>query len=550
MAGDLSTRDALGIIVVSALGTHAIFKRWEIKHILVVSTLLLFLPAALSTLLIPHLGSFKGIAAGFSVYFITLLSSITLYRISPFHPLAHYPGPLLPKISKIYHIAKVSSGKQHLYLQELHNQYGDIVRFGPNEVSIRDASCIMPVLGAQGMPKGPMWQGRHFWTEVHTLIGFRGPKAHQRRRRPWNRAFNTAAMKEYTPLMQNRVRELGDALVARQGQVVDLAEWIGFFTYDFMGDMVFGGWTNMVREGGDRERLWEVVKSGLKIEFIYDNIPWLSYYTRNIPGAGNAELRAMAIGQTEKRYSRTSTSKDLFYYLGNEDGAEKEDPPKHTVVVDGGLALVAGSDTTSSVLSSIFYCLLRHPDTYDRLQAEVDKFYPPGEDSLDPSHLSDMNYLEAVISEGLRLFPAVPSGSQRAPEIGTGGKLVGPYYIPEGTQTRIHFWSVHRDPRYFSRPEAFWPDRWLIAEGLQAHAAGDEPFVHNPNAWTPFSFGPSNCVGKNLALQEMRMLLVHLMHRLTVRLADGWDPAQYERDMEDRFVFSIGRLPVVVERRD
>lgn len=119
-------------------------------------------------------------------------------------------------------------------------------------------------------------------------------------------------------------------------------------------------------------------------------------------------------------------------------------------------------------------------------------------------------------------------------------------YIPEGTQTRIHTWSVQRDARNFSHPNVFWPDRWLIAEGLQSHP---EKIVHNPNAWIPFSFGPANCVGKNIAMQEMRSVLCHLVQRLDVRLADGYDPDDYERDMEDRLVFAIASLPVVVEQR-
>lgn len=120
-------------------------------------------------------------------------------------------------------------------------------------------------------------------------------------------------------------------------------------------------------------------------------------------------------------------------------------------------------------------------------------------------------------------------------------------FVPEGTQTRIHFWSVHRDPRNFSYPDTYWPDRWLIADGMQEH---HEAITHNPNAWLPFSFGPSNCVGKNLAMQEMRELLCHFVQKLSVRLPDGADPAQYEKEMEDWFVFSIGHLPVIVERRD
>ncbi|GJE99305.1 cytochrome P450 [Phanerochaete sordida] len=544
---NLPLREAIAAVVASALTSHAIFNRWEVKHLLAVSFLLGVVPTLASRPLVPHLGPVKGLILGFLTYFGTLLSSIVIYRLSPFHPIAQYPGPVLAKVSKLYHVWVVSGGKQHLYLQELHERYGDIVRFGPNEVSIRDASCIMPVLGAQGMPKGSMYEGRHFWPKQHTLIGSRDPKEHQRRRRPWNRAFSGTALKEYNPMIQARVQELGDALAARRGQVVDLAEWIGFFTYDFMGDLVFGGWTNMVREGADTSGLWKVMKSGLKLEFVYDHIPWLSYYTRSIPGIGKMQLGRMAAAQTMKRLAQPAEKKDLFYYLSNEDGSEKEDPPKYVVASDGGLAVVAGSDTTSSVLASTFYCLLRNPEAYARLQAEVDKAFPPGEDVLDPERLPDMQFLEAVINEGLRLFPAVPSGSQRAPEIGSGGKAVGPYFIPEGTMTRIHFWSVHRDARYFSAPGTFWPERWLAAEGAAARPAG---FVHDANAWVPFSFGPSNCVGKALALQEMRMVLCHLVRRLRFRFADGYDPAQYERDLEDRFVASVGRLPVVVEARD
>lgn len=119
-------------------------------------------------------------------------------------------------------------------------------------------------------------------------------------------------------------------------------------------------------------------------------------------------------------------------------------------------------------------------------------------------------------------------------------------YIPEGSQARIHFWSVQRDPRNFSYPESFYPDRWLIAEEL---LPASEKFVHNPNAYVPFSFGPANCVGKNLALQEMRILVCHMMQKLNMRFEEGWDPLEWERNLEDRMVYKTGCLPVIMERR-
>lgn len=119
-------------------------------------------------------------------------------------------------------------------------------------------------------------------------------------------------------------------------------------------------------------------------------------------------------------------------------------------------------------------------------------------------------------------------------------------YIPEWTSVRVPIWSVHRDPRYFSRPEEFFPDRWLIAEGLQAYSGA---LTHDPNAFIPFSFGPRNCVGKNLAQLEMKMLVTHMMQKLEMRFQDGYDPSTWERGLRDRFTMMLGELPIVVERR-
>lgn len=80
----------------------------------------------------------------------------------------------------------------------------------------------------------------------------------------------------------------------------------------------------------------------------------------------------------------------------NEDGAGAP-RPFADVVSDGALAVIAGSDTTSSVLSNLFFFLLKEPKYYKRLQAEVDKFYPPGEDALSTKHHNDMPFLTAAM---------------------------------------------------------------------------------------------------------------------------------------------------------
>lgn len=94
----------------------------------------------------------------------------------------------------------------------------------------------------------------------------------------------------------------------------------------------------------------------------------------------------------------------------------------------------------------------------------------------------------------------------------------------------------------------FWPDRWLIAEGLVPPPVG--PFIHNPNAFIPFSFGPSNCVGKNLALLEMRMVICAFMQKFEMRFPDGWDRNCWKENLEDLFVTGMGKLPVTLNLRE
>ena len=86
----------------------------------------------------------------------------------------------------------------------------------------------------------------------------------------------------------------------------------------------------------------------------------------------------------------------LIFRQSNEDiGAEP--PSQVRMIGEGILAIVAGSDTTSSVLSNAFYFLLSRPDIYKKLQAEVDKYYPSGSDALDPKYYSEMSFMEAVM---------------------------------------------------------------------------------------------------------------------------------------------------------
>ncbi|KAH9888070.1 cytochrome P450 [Cubamyces lactineus] len=224
------------------------------------------------------------------------------------------------------------------------------------------------------------------------------------------------------------------------------------------------------------------------------------------------------------------------------------------VVSEGIVAVVAGSDTVSSTLTSIFFCLTAHPQVYRRLQDEIDRFYPPAQDPCDTQYHREMHYLSAVINETLRIYPPVPGGSQRQVPRNSNGAMLGSYFLPAGTVTSLHTYSVQRDPRNFSpHSESFWPERWLLASGRisssEAGIADSALFVHNESAFLPFSHGPMNCVGKNLALLEIRAVVISVLQRFSLELRAGWDSERYEEGFKDYFVTTRPAVPVTLTPR-
>jgi cytochrome P450 len=109
--------------------------------------------------------------------------------------------------------------------------------------------------------------------------------------------------------------------------------------------------------------------------------------------------------------------------------------------------------------------------------------------------------------------------------------------------------TVHRDPRYFHpEPHAFSPERWTVEGPSLAKARGQE-FRLDKAAWMPFNYGPGNCIGRTLAMNEMRAVLAILVRRFDMRLAPGFEPSNWERNLVDGYALRRGPLPVVMSER-
>jgi len=176
--------------------------------------------------------------------------------------------------------------------------------------------------------------------------------------------------------------------------------------------------------------------------------------------------------------------------------------------------VLAGSETTATLLSGATYYLLRNPTCLKRLVAEIRDTFTKGEE-IDIVNVSQLKYLTAVLEESMRIYPPVPRSVQRV--VPPGGDTVLGKWVPGGTVVGVQQYASYHAASNFHAPEKFCPERFLADEA-------DPSFAHdNRRVLQPFSLGPRNCIGRNLAYVEMRLILAKVLWHFDLELADEGD---------------------------
>lgn len=204
--------------------------------------------------------------------------------------------------------------------------------------------------------------------------------------------------------------------------------------------------------------------------------------------------------------------RDFLYYIlrQNEKGGVSQDE----IILNSALFIVAGSETTASLLAGLLMWLLRTPEAYRKLTNEVRATFGRAED-MSFSGLQDLAYMNACLNEALRMFPPIPTGLTRT--VPEGGDTVAGEFLPGDTTVSCHSWATAHSPLNFRRPDEFIPERWLDDYG---EFAGDQK-----DASQAFSLGPRGCIGKHLSYMEMRLILGSLLWHFDVERSDTDDPS-------------------------
>jgi cytochrome P450 len=213
----------------------------------------------------------------------------------------------------------------------------------------------------------------------------------------------------------------------------------------------------------------------------------------------------------------TVEREDMFHFLCTARDPETGDFALTTddLIADSNLLIVAGSDTTSTTVTALFFFITRHPRIYTKLATEIRTNFKRAEDiGAGSDFMTKCEYLRAVIQESLRLAPAGPSEAERI--ILKGGTTIAGEYFPEGITVGIPAWSIGRNEALFGDSYTFRPERWIPSEDNT-----QEQVNHLRRSFHPFSKGVGNCVGQKVAMTQMCIIVARTLWRYDVRQAPG-----------------------------
>jgi cytochrome P450 len=377
--------------------------------------------------------------------------------------------------------------------------YGDIARwsFGPQPVYlVSQPDWIEDVLvtSAKKFTKGiALQRAKRLLGEG--LLTSEG-QMHLRQRRTIQPLFHKQQVQRFAESMVRHAVGWRDSVT--DGATIDVTAEMGGLTLAIVGDTLFS--TNVQSDAHEvREALHDAVQS-----FAYAVLPRVELLERLPVGPfvkvrkARARLDRIILRVIAERRGDPHASHDLVSMLLNARDPENPSAPgmSDDQIRDEAMTIfLAGHETTANAMSWTWHLLGAHRDAEATLHQEIDRVIGGRVPTVDD--VPKLEYARAVIAESMRLFSPAWTMGRRVIE----PHKIGGFEIEKDALVLMSQWVVHRDPRWWSAPESFTPERWL--------ASGSRPKY----AYFPFGGGNRICIGESFAWTEAILLLVTIAQR-------------------------------------
>ncbi|CAA2982936.1 cytochrome P450 CYP82D47-like [Olea europaea subsp. europaea] len=319
-----------------------------------------------------------------------------------------------------------------------------------------------------------------------------------------------------TELSMKELYEYWNAKKDGSGQLlVEMKQWFGYLNLNVIIRMIAGKRYFGTTADGDKieaRQCQKVLRDFFHLAGLFvvaDTIPFLGWldvggYEKRMKETGKEMDRIVEKWLEEHKQKANSGSKHDFMdvMLSAVEGTALQDYDPGTIIKSTCLSLIAGGgDTVTVMLVWTVSLLLNNRHVLKKAQQELD-IHIGKERRVKESDIDKLIYLQAIVKETLRLYPAGFLGSPR--EFTEDCKLAD-YHIPKGTRLIINLWKTHRDPQVWFDPLEFRPERFLTT-----HKDFD---VKGQNfELIPFGAGRRICPGISFSLHMLHLVLANLLH--------------------------------------
>lgn len=448
-----------------------------------------------------------------------------IFEATTISPLRDIPGPFFAKITQWWLIFTDLAGDRTTIIHKLHQKYGPAIRIGPNEVSFSNIESVKEIYGqATVYMKAPVYDT--FSLPPLGIFSMRDKREHAQRRRLLAHAFSQANLHDTEPMIIEKIEQTVQNVQKRKDSAVNVLALFRSLALDVVGELFLGQSFGALDQEQPPAYLEDVDRHFL-IAGIDANFPFLYKILSRLPIPAMQHFFASrqriyqyghdAFFDYIKRNGRKSQRKDLLTKILGSSSTDTAPMTDEETFVEVGNLVFAGTDTTSTTLTYLFWELARNQKWQSRLRQEIKNT------KTTYQSLKDLPILDALVNEGLRLHPAAPASLQRIVPKG-GGQLCGKF-IPENTIVSMQCYTTQRESRAFPEPDVFAPERWLTESG---------PSEEMKALFMPFSKGTRACLGIHLAMMELKLTTARLVGEYVVTVGDSMRDT--DMDMKDHFL--------------
>ncbi|KAK7186528.1 hypothetical protein DPSP01_002041 [Paraphaeosphaeria sporulosa] len=463
-----------------------------------------------------------------------------------FHPLAKCPGPFFAKFSKLPNFYHALKGDRHIWIWQNHQIYGDKVRVHPNEVLFLAPQAHKDIYGAKAnVGRAKSYRAWQTSTEANTALTT-DPPTHARKRKILNQAFTEKSVKhaadfvvEHTERWIELLADTTDA-PGKDGWTSsrNMSDWNDWLVFDILGDLCFGRSFDVKEpKPNPIRKIPHLIIQHVQLFYPILQSPFVDFFIWAKPRGLDYLLNMMAPQEIRSYYAFINNSvtsrmqmeqenknedtarKDMFHFLCKAtDPVTGEHYSEDALQGEAAMLIVAGSDSTSSVLAGLWFYLSRNEAVYKRLGNEIRSTFRNSDEIVSGPKLASCVYLHACIDEALRIAPAGPSEFAR--EILPGGAVIDGEFFPAGVVVGCAHWAMGHNEHVFGDPGRFRPERYIPSD-ITGVTAEDVSAIRS--YYHPFLIGPFNCVGKNIAMTEMALVVARTLFQLDLRAVVGED---------------------------